>query len=87
MCFFVFILLQDRGQEVLTELFSENGIDLRPDHPACLIRRHRRRLCLKALTDDVSLDSRRSGFNEFRLGMDGLPEDVVSLDRDINLCL
>ena len=79
-CLLIFIHRVYRCQQLLAELFSKDGIDLRPDHAAFLIRCHRRRLCLKTLTDDIGLDFLSGGFNESRIGVDGLTEDVVLLD-------
>ena len=78
-CFFVLILLADGGEEVLTELFRENSVDFRPDHAAFLIRCECRRVCFEALTNDIRLDSFRGGCHEFRLSVNGLTEEGISL--------
>ena len=69
---FIFIRFNNRGEQVLTELFCEDSVDLCGDHPAFLIRLYRRVMLLKALTDDVGLDTFCSAFNEVWIGVDGL---------------
>ena len=70
-------------QQLLTELCGKNTVDVRLHHAALLIRRHRRRVFIKPVPDEVRLDTRRGNLNEFRLRMDDLTDNGISLDFEL----
>ena len=79
-CFFGFVDFIERGEQITIELFSKNPVDLRFDHTAFLIGFHRGIVCEQTLADDVRLDPFCGVFDEFRLGVDGLPDNVIAFD-------
>ena len=81
-CFFGLIGFNNGCDEVLTELFSEDGVNLCGDHAALLVGFHGRWVCFETLTDDVGLDASGGVFNELWVGVDGLAEEGVALGSE-----
>ena len=66
----------------MAELCGEDAIDLRLDHAAFLVCRHRRVVFQEPFAEDVRCDLFCGLFNEFWIRVDGLAEDIISLDSE-----
>ena len=77
---FVLVGFNDGGEAFVTEFCGEDAVDFCGDHAAFLIRLHRRWVFNESFSDDVGMDVFCGGFNESRLGVDGLADDVIPFD-------
>ena len=78
--FFVLVGFNNGGEAFLTEFCGEDAVDFCGDHAAFLICLHRRWVFNETFSDDVGMDVFCGGFNESRLGVDGLADDVIPFD-------
>ena len=76
----IFIRLNNRCEQRLTKFRRKNTVDVCLHHAAFLIRLNSGIVFKEPFTDKVRLDSLRSAFNECRLSVDGLTDDVIAFD-------